>query len=235
MIFRVPSLKSIERRLRTPKAGEDISSPAVRRSLKWHYHLFDHAFLRSWWSNFDRVAEGVYRSNQPGHARLAKLRDKGIRAVLNLRGETEYSPYLFERESCEALGLTLIDLPIRAREAPYRERLVELIDIMRRIDRPFLMHCKSGADRTSLAAVLYLVIFEGEPLDRARRHLGLRYIHLRWTKTGIIDALFDSFAERHAETGVGLEDWVRHEYDPEVLTVRFAEHRARRKRKSGRT
>jgi protein tyrosine/serine phosphatase len=228
MIERIgKTLKSWEVALRT-SWGDDISTPALRRQAKWHFHLFDHAWLRILWTNFDEVAPGVYRSNQPDHARLSRLRDMGIRTIVNLRGTPRQSHYLFEAESCAALGLTMVNLHLNARRAAPRSELLALIDTFRTAEKPLLVHCKSGADRAGLAAAIYLLAIEGRSIAEARRQLGPAYIHLRWSKTGICDHLLDAYEARSEQSPIGFEDWIATEYDPRALEAGFAAKRARR-------
>ncbi len=102
------TLKQRERAWRHSK-GKDISTPEARQDATFHYRYIDHGILRVLWKNFHKVAEGVYRSNQPSAHRLAEFKAMGIKAVLNLRGPSLYSQYLLEKEACTDLGLTLID------------------------------------------------------------------------------------------------------------------------------
>jgi protein tyrosine/serine phosphatase len=215
------ALKSLERRVRT-SFGDDISTPAKRRQAWWHFQLFDHAFLRVFWTNFDTVAPGVYRSNHPDAKRLEKYKAMGIRSVLNLRGRERASPWLFEEEACARLGLTLEVAKIYARKPASRREILTLIDTLKRIEKPFVLHCKSGADRAGFAAVLYRAIVEKVPIAEARRHLAARYIHFSWTKTGIVDHIVDLYAARHAQTGIDMETWFRTEYDPRAAADSFA-------------
>jgi protein tyrosine phosphatase (PTP) superfamily phosphohydrolase (DUF442 family) len=227
MIARIgKTLKSWEVALRT-SWGDDISTPALRRQAKWHFHLFDHAWLRILWTNFDEVAPGVYRSNQPDHARLSKLRDMGIRTIVNLRGTPRQSHYLFEEESCAALGLTMVNLHLNARRAAPRSELLALIETLRTAEKPLLVHCKSGADRAGLAAAIHLLAVEERSLAEARRQLGPAYIHFRWSRTGICDHLLDAYEARLAQGAIGFEDWIATEYDPAALEASFAAKRAR--------
>jgi len=218
------SLKSYEKRLRT-SFGDDISTPAARRWSWWHFQLFDHAFLRTFWTNFDEVAPGVYRSNHPGPKRLEMYRSMGIKTVLNLRGKDRFSPWLFEEEACARLGLELDVAKIYAKKPARREEFLHLITKLKEIERPFVMHCKSGADRAGLAAVLYKVIVEKVHLEDARKHLSVRYIHFGWTKTGIVDHILDLYAARAAETGIDLETWFSEEYDPSEAKRSFQARR----------
>lgn len=215
------SLKSLERRVRT-SFGDDISTPAKRRQAWWHFQLFDHAFLRVWWTNFDEVAPGVYRSNHPGPKRLEKYKALGIKSVLNLRGVDRYSPWLFEKEACDQLGLNLYVAKIYARKPARREEILKLIETMRTIEKPFVMHCKSGADRAGFAAVLYKIIIEKVPVAEARKHLALKYIHFDWTATGIVDHIIDLYEARNARDPIDMEEWFRTEYRGKAAAESFA-------------
>ncbi|WP_242500385.1 tyrosine-protein phosphatase [Tropicimonas sp. IMCC6043] len=218
-------VETAERRLRR-SFGNDISTPRMRRQAWWHFNLFDHAFLRVPWTNFDKVAEGVYRSNHPGPRRLVRYKEMGIRGVLNLRGDDGYSPWLFEKEACEALGLDLRVAKIYARKAAGRSEIISLIDTMREMPKPFVMHCKSGADRAGFASVLYKVIFEGTPVEEARKHLAVKYIHFDWTETGIVDHIIDLYELRNAAAPIDMESWFRTEYDQPLATETFRLKRA---------
>jgi protein tyrosine/serine phosphatase len=220
------TLKTWEVALRT-SWGDDISTPALRRQALWHFHLFDHAWLRLLWTNFDEVAPGVYRSNQPDHARLEKLRDMGIRTIVNLRGTPRQSHYLFEEESCAALGLAMVNLHLHARRAAPRSEILNLIETFRSAEKPLLMHCKSGADRAGLAAAIYLIAIDGRSVAEARRHLGPRYVHFRWSRTGICDHLLDAYEERLAAGPIGFEEWIATEYDAADLEASFTRKRSR--------
>lgn len=205
----------------TDTFGTDISTPEARRSAWWHFQLIDHAFLRTFWTNLDQIAPGVWRSNQPSPAKLRQYqRDLGLKSVLNLRGPAQQGFYLFEAETCRALGITLHDIGFSARTAPGRRGLLMLIDLFTTIKKPFLMHCKSGADRTGLIAALYLLDVEHRPLAEVKRQLSLRYLHLKSTNTGIMDHFLTMY-EAEAQ-GRSLREWIETTYDPDRLTASFA-------------
>lgn len=219
--------KQWERNLRL-ETEYDLSDPVQRARAMRHYHWLDHAILRYRWKNFFQIAPGVYRSNQPTHDRFVQYAEMGIKTVINLRGEARHARYLFEKESCDALGLTLVNLPLQARKAPKPETLLALIKAFRAAERPMMMHCKSGADRAGLASTIYLMTIESEPVNQARRMLSPRYIHFKWTKTGVLDHLLDSYAAANAATPVSFEDWLATDYDPARIQAEFD---ARRKGK----
>ena len=206
--------------------GHDIDDPVERRRSEWHLDWLDHGILRRRWHNFAQVAPGVYRSNHPNHKRFAAYADLGIKTVLNLRGQAKQPHYLFEVESCERLGLTLVNVQMAARRAPERRELLDLLDAFATMERPFLMHCKSGADRTGLAAAIYLMIYEGADIATARRQLSFRFVHIRRTSTGILDHFLDVYAARAAQSPITIDAWIRDEYDRDALTRSFADKQA---------
>jgi len=201
-----------ERRLRA-SYNTDLSTPENRRRAHIYNLWFDHAILRKIWTNFFKVAPGVYRSNQPTHARFAKMKRMGIKTILNLRGSVPAAPYLTEEESCRSLGLTLVNVTLHARSAAPRQDIQAVIRAFREIEKPFVLHCKSGADRTGLASAIYLMAVEGRPVSEARRMLGVKFIHFSWTRSGILDHILDLYEARNARNPISFEDWIATEYD----------------------
>jgi len=201
--------------------GNDIATPKGRRAAKWHFYMSDHGFLRGLWTNQFEIAPGVWRSNQPSPARLRKLADMGVKSVLNLRGQDKFSFYLFERETCAELGLTLHDLKIYARKLVPAERYLLLFDIFDRIEKPFVLHCKSGADRAGLVSALWLLDQEGATVDQAKAMLSLKYAHLKHTRTGLMDHVLDVYQTDTATTPMPIRQWFAKIYDADVLTASF--------------
>ena len=215
------NFKTWERALRK-SYNTDLSTPENRRKARIYTFWFDHAILRTVWSNFYPVATGVYRSNHPTHRRLEKMKAMGIKTVLNLRGGSRNSaPYHLEAESCAALGLTLVNADLHAREAASRDKIIEVLRTFRAIEKPFVMHCKSGADRASFASAMYLLCECGASVPEARRMLSPRYIHFKWTRTGVLDHILDLYEARQAETGIAFEDWIASEYDADTAQAGF--------------
>ncbi len=222
-------VKALEDRFNIPREY-DLDDPRDRRRAIAHFNLMDHAFLRLWWTNFHRVADGVYRSNQPSPARLRRYAERGIRTVLNLRGATGLSYYQLERDACRRLGMTMVDLhlPFSAKTLPPPETLIELERLFRALDKPMVMHCKSGADRAGFAAALYLMMIEGRSAVEADRQLSWRHVHLKSTDTGVLDHFLRYYDRERRRTGIGLMEWIRTEYDREEVTASFREWQAGR-------
>lgn len=217
-------LDTFERNLRQ-SFGNDISTPDGRRAAFWHFQLMDHAFLRRYWTNLYEIAPGAWRSNQPSPQRLERYAKMGIRSVITLRGNAPHSHYLFEEEACARLGLSFHSVAIHARQLVPRGVLLDLLDLFETVERPFVMHCKSGADRAGLASVLYLLHIEKQPLKVARCQLSWRYLHLKNDKTGILDFMLDAYAADIADTPMPIRQWIETRYDNRTLSAAFRRSR----------
>jgi protein tyrosine phosphatase (PTP) superfamily phosphohydrolase (DUF442 family) len=209
-----------ERPLRDPVVHE-LASAAGRRAAWRHFTWVDHGFLRAVWTNLAEIAPGVYRANQPSPRQLAAYSKMGIRSILNLRGAQPQSFYLLEEEACAALGLALHNARIKAQAIP-AAAFLELLDTFEQVERPVLMHCKSGADRTGIAAALWLLHMEGAGVEQAMRQLSLRHIHLRWTRKGVLGAILRHYAEDTREQPMPIRDWFKTRYDPDAIEAAFA-------------
>jgi len=200
----------------------DLSTATGRLATYVDYNLSDHAFLRLQFQNAHWLDERLVRTNQPWPFELRRWRDKGVRTVINLRGGFDASFYALERDACDRLGLKLVDFTVRSRAAPSREQILGARDMFAAVEYPALMHCKSGADRASLMSALYAHFQMGQPIEQAIEQLSFRYLHLKSSKTGVLDHLFLTYLRDAAPKGVSFIDWVSSEaYDPAALTREF--------------
>lgn len=201
--------------------GTDISTPEGRRAARRHNNWVDHAFLRRILPNRYQLSEDAWRSNQPDPVHFPRLSEIGIKSIINLRGPDIYSYYLFEKEACAEYRIALYDLPLQARELLPAETYLELFDLMDRVEKPMLLHCKSGADRTGLAAVFYMIDYMGAPVEEAAKQLSLKYSHQHWSKAGILDHMIAAYAEHIEADPIPIRNWIRDHYDPAALTASF--------------
>lgn len=209
--------------------GDDISTPQGRRMAALHTHVVDHAFLRRIWHNTAPLGPDAWRANQPDRARFPKLADMGIRSIVNLRGASAFAHYLFEREACARHQITLIDIALDAYELDPPETYLALLDIFERAEKPLLMHCKSGADRSGLAAAFYLIHVENVPVTEAKKQLSLRFAHRKWSRAGVLDHLLDTFEAETAGHGIELRHWLETRYDREAVRQGFEARRGARR------
>lgn len=188
-----------------------------------HFDLYmvDHGIIRAIYPNRHQLAPGVWRSSQPAPRDIALFDQRGIRTIVNLRGARDCGSYRLERASCKRYGIRLIDFPMKSREAPPASFFREAGALFEAIDYPVLMHCKSGADRVGLMSVIYLIVAEACPAERAISELGLRYGHIRQARTGVLDAVVEAYIRHASREPVGFLRWAEKNYDAQAVTTRF--------------
>lgn len=146
--------------------------------------------------NIHAVTPGVvYRSAQLNGDRLADtLKRYQIRSVINLRGDnTDEDWYADELKVTGALGARHYDLGMWAKQEPDAKTIKRIFEILRTAQRPLLIHCSSGSDRTGLVAAIYKRFIEGRSVEEAEGQLSFRFGHFPWLGSGTkaMDETFD--------------------------------------------
>jgi protein tyrosine phosphatase (PTP) superfamily phosphohydrolase (DUF442 family) len=160
----------------------------------------------------------VIRSAQPT-AQLGRwVRDYHLESILNLRGGAPADWwYADELRTAEQSGLAFYDLPLSATRRPTRTELLTLIDVLERCHYPLLIHCKSGADRTGLAAALYRMVRRGEPPQQAEGAFSIEYGHVPIGGTEHLHEPLDEYAawlkaNQLPHTAERFRAWVKKDY-----------------------
>lgn len=183
--------------------------------------------------NYHRITPRVARSAHPYmgfHQRF--LRQADIRTVVNLRGPNpDKAWWRKEKKLAERLGLSHIDIRMSSRLIPARETLGQLFDTFDRAQKPFLLKCSGGQDRSGLASALYILHRKGRgALGEAMQQLKVwPYLH-RPKKRQTWIRHFPKFMVEDAK-GMNFRDWAHQQYDP----ARFAEYLAKKRVKSAYT
>ena len=187
----------------------------------WDLYAKDHHFLRTRWRNLYQLDDMMWRSNQPSPKQIADIASRGIKNILNLRGPRSVGTWQLEAEACARHGLRLYDFTARSRAAPDKQMLHDAKALFECLDGPSLMHCKSGADRTGIVSAIYKLHILNAPFEEARMMLSIKFLHLNFTKTGILDYVIDCYGKHIAHTPMSFKDWVLNEYDQEASTAAF--------------
>jgi protein tyrosine phosphatase (PTP) superfamily phosphohydrolase (DUF442 family) len=155
--------------------------------------------------NFHVVLPGrVFRCAQLSPANLERLvKAHGIRTVVNLRSCGPPLPwYLDECRATHRLGVSQEDVSLSASRLPAVQEIRQLIRVLDHAERPLLLHCRQGADRTGLAAVAVLLLHTDADLATARKQLGLRYGHVAVQRAAHLDRFYDLYAQWLQEHGL---------------------------------
>jgi len=209
-------------RARRDQWRASLHLPRSRIALNIDRHLVDHAYLRALYANFHSLDGRAYRSSQPSPRFIRKLAQQGFKAIINLRGANSSAAFALEAEACGQVGVQLINTQLNSRRLPSVVEINRLADIFVQVESPFVIHCKSGADRAGLASALYLLIVKGATAAEAKQQLSLRYFHLAHSRTGILGYFLDCYSQFNAQQPIAFMDWVNHHYQPEQLHSGFS-------------
>lgn len=203
-------------------AAFDVTKPGSRLLAYLHFWWNDHAYLRLSFQNAHWISEELVRTNQPWPFQLEAWKARGVRTIINLRGDNDESFHALEREACERYGLKLVHFVVGSREVPSRETVLGARELFESIEYPAVMHCKSGADRAGIMSVLYAHYRLGQPIREAAKQLSFRYMHVRHALTGVLDYVFERYLTEAEPEGISFTDWVKSDaYDPAAIKADF--------------
>ena len=179
-------------------------------------------FTRWIGGNQGTVAPGmVHRSGQLSGSGLGRtIRSKGIRAVLNLRGGNPSERwYQEERGATLANGATLIDFAMASDMYLSRNQARALVELLERCEKPMLIHCQWGAERTGLASAFAELLRPGGSLRNARAEFSPYYLYLPIRDGLTMRRHLDRYESWLAGQRVGhspetFRRWVRDGYTP---------------------
>lgn len=123
--------------------------------------------------NFFRVAPGLYRSAQPDAKGMEAYDAMGIRTVINLRANHS------DDTEAQRTSLILRRVPINTWNIK-DEQVVAVLSLLRTEEKPILVHCQHGADRTGLMMAMYRIVEQG------------------WTKQAALNELKDGGYGHHS-------------------------------------
>lgn len=180
-----------ESEISEPGNNEDAASDAETQ----HTHDWAQPIEAAGLPNLFKVSEEVYRSAQPESGGFESAEKLGIKTILSVR-LTANDAVLAESEPT---SMTLIHIPV----APVYITADEMLEVMKAFDgaeKPILVHCLHGADRTGLTIALYRILYEHWSKEEAKDELvngGFGYHTALTNIPDFIDSLdIDSFTSQ---------------------------------------
>jgi tyrosine-protein phosphatase SIW14 len=149
-------------------------------------------------SNFYRVDENLFRSEQPKAAAMKELEAIGIQSVLNLRRTKT------DKRKARNTELELRHVRINTWTINYAE-VVNALQEIKDAPKPVLVHCMHGSDRAGAVVAAYRIAFNGWTKEQALEELrfdGFGF-HERWFPH--IVRLIENIDEQQLRREVGIE------------------------------
>lgn len=116
--------------------------------------------------NLYRVTDTFYRSERLTHADVARLRQLGVRTVINLRA------FHSDAEVLAGSGIRQVRIPLLTWKIDDAQIVHALAEIRAaQAEGPILLHCQHGADRTGLITAMYRMAYQGWSRQQALEEL----------------------------------------------------------------
>ena len=129
--------------------GTTSSETTRPRPLHWAQPMVGSSI-----DNWHRVDDVLYRCGQPDDAGMRELAAHGVRTIVNLRA------WHSDHDEVAGSGLTLVEVPLGAGSLTYPE-LVAAVRALLAAEKPVVVHCWQGADRTGAVVAAWRVAVHG--------------------------------------------------------------------------
>ena len=117
--------------------------------------------------NFSQVNSNLYRGAQPKEGGLDRLKNIGIKTIINLRDSDDRSKT--EEKEARALGLTYFNIPLPNFDRPDDQTVANILSVISTAEnQPVFVHCKRGSDRTGTIIALYRINHDGWTSEQAK-------------------------------------------------------------------
>ena len=148
--------------------------------------------------NFHKVDEDVFRSAQLFKFNMPYyIKKHGIKSIINLRNDTNKNWYKNEKQIASKYNIQHFNYGFSDGKVQSIEKMDKLIELIKNAPKPLLIHCKAGADRTSLATALYLHKLKND--SNANSQISLKYGHFPW------------LGSRSIAMGISFENYIKQE------------------------
>jgi len=129
---------------------------------------------------------------------LRRLKDLGVKTVVNLRGEDGHTRA--ESEEAHSLGLRYYSIALPGFSRPKDEETGRVLGIINNPqNQPVFIHCRRGKDRTGTIVACYRISHDGWTAARAKDEA--RRYGLGWVEIGMkhyIDKYYARYKANHA-------------------------------------
>lgn len=128
--------------------------------------------------NAGKVSEVLFRGAQPSAQGLAELKKLGVTTIVDLRGNR--GEVRWERQQAEALGMHFVDIPVLGWSAPANAQVAQFLKLFEDRGQKIFVHCRLGADRTSVMVATYRIALQKWTADQAVEEMYSFGFHYHW-------------------------------------------------------
>lgn len=114
--------------------------------------------------NFGKVNDNYYRGGQPDAEGFARLKQLGIKTVIDLRKDSVAAA----PEQARAQGMQYFNIPMKASRPATPEQTAYFLKLVNDpANWPVYVHCKGGRHRTGALTAVYRITHDGWTADQA--------------------------------------------------------------------
>ena len=110
-------------------------------------------FGSSHFDNLYSISDSLYRSEQPSKKAFKELENYGFKTIINFRRLRN------DNRKARDTDLNLVHLPMRTAKLTETE-IIEALMAINNAEKPVLVHCWHGSDRTGIVVAAYRIVFE---------------------------------------------------------------------------
>ena len=150
--------------------------------------------------NLHRVSDDLYRSGFPREGGLVELESLGVKSILEL----SYFDIDSNLPDAKTTSLHIVHYPLLPLGIE-QLMIFEMFDIYRDLEKPVLVHCYHGSDRTGLFVAIYRILYQNWSKEEAKDELINGGFGYHDVFTDVIAAIDDLDVEALREAVFGKE------------------------------
>jgi protein tyrosine/serine phosphatase len=110
--------------------------------------------------NLYKVDNDLYRSEQPSKKGFQEIESLGVKTILNFRRLWDNT------KKAKNFNFNLVNLPLKAKLLN-EDDIVKALSIIQNSEKPVLVHCWHGSDRTGAIVAAYRILFDNWSKENA--------------------------------------------------------------------
>ncbi|MEM9363020.1 MAG: dual specificity protein phosphatase family protein [Bacteroidota bacterium] len=111
-----------------------------------------------------KLNDSVYRSEQPSTKGFQQLEEIGLKTIINFRRNKK------DDRKARKTQLVLEHFPLKTKELT-EEQILTALKLVQSAEKPVLLHCWHGSDRTGAISAAYRIVFEDWDKEKAIEEL----------------------------------------------------------------